>query len=416
MKTEPHKLELLHRSLPQVAIVLQMSLKVCRDMFDGIMEFERLYGPWRLHVIEGRHGEQNIVRMRNSKERFGIIAFSESRENIDIVRKARSPSVLIDPSEEDCSIFNGRNGHLFGVVRCQTYSVGEMGARYFLERQFNHFAWVGDVQEFKWSIGRREGFIDTIRNAGFDCQVYPGLSQREQENRDLESRRLCRWIRKLPKPIALMAARDVRARQILDACISEGISVPHQVAVLGVDNDEPLCRMTYPPLSSIQMETKRAGYLAAELLQQMTTSANKETDRERTRTYNPSCVVTRTSSDSLCVTDKWVAESLDYIRLHTGQYFGVSDIVKFLGISRRQLEYRFQKSLHRTVLQEIHRFQLQRVCSLLLESDLTIAEIAPLCGFDNEGYLGKVFRKYYKQTMSEFRRRNCAFAQRSQES
>ncbi|MDR0869192.1 MAG: substrate-binding domain-containing protein, partial [Planctomycetaceae bacterium] len=196
--------------------------------------------------------------------------------------------------------------------------------KHFLEKKFQHFAYVGDAQEHEWSIRRGNAFQTNLSSRGYHCAIYPLLTEAEKEDWVLESRRLVRWLRRLPKPVGLLAALDVRARQVLRVCFDAGIAVPNEIAVLGVDNDELLCESTYPPLSSILLEKEKSGELAAKLLDQL---MHKKVPSGTIYTTGADYLVPRYSTDALQVTDKIIIEAVEFIRANARRGINASDVV-----------------------------------------------------------------------------------------
>ncbi len=385
--------------MPQVAVLLPMSVKVSRDMRRGILQYVRRHGPWGLHIIEGRQGEQKLIRMKEWGC-TGIFGRLYTPELVEAASRAKVPQVLVDPEERFQS--KGHPLYRHSLVRSDTAAVGRLAAEYFLARKFTHYAYVGEVQGLCWSVRRGEAFAEAIRQAGFDCRVYGPLTEAEKEDAGLERARLCAWLRGLPKPVALLAAMDNRGRQVMDACAWAGLAVPRDIAVLGVDNDDDLCETTTPPMSSILLEAERASYEAARHLDDLMRGATR---RRKVITYGPAQVISRRSTDTTQISDVVVVKALEFIAVNACSGIGVPDVVRHVRASRRLAEQRFRGQLGRTVLDEIRRVRLERVRTLLRETNLSIGEIAHACGFDSESHLGTVFRREHGCTMRDFRKR-----------
>src|SRR6185503_8814522 len=156
-------------------------------------------------------------------------------------------------------------------------------------------------------------------------------------------------VRKLPKPVGVMAAYDYRGQQLLDACRRLSIDVPDEVAVIAVDNDELLCELSHPPLSSVIPNTHRTGYEAAALLDAM--MSGKRVIGE-THLIPPIGIATRQSTEVLAIEDRPVARAVHYIRQHACDGINVQDVLKAVPHSRRLLENRFKKLIGRTPHEE----------------------------------------------------------------
>jgi LacI family transcriptional regulator len=205
----------------------------------------------------------------------------------------------------------------------------------------------------------------------------------------------------LPKPVAVFACYDNRGQQVLEACRRAGLAVPEDVAVLGVDNDEVLCLLSPPPLSSVILNPRRAGWEAAALLALMM-GGEKVSDEPL---LIPSIgIATRQSSDILAVGDAKLAAALRYIREHACEGIRVSDVLRHCPMARRALEEKFHRFIGRTPRQEILRVRINRVKELLIGTGLPVGEIAERAGFEPET-LSSVFRQVTNLAPSEYRRR-----------
>ena len=213
---------------------------------------------------------------------------------------------------------------------------------------------------------------------------------------------MSRWLKNLPKPLAVFAANDTRGRQVLSACLEADIPVPYETAVLGVNNDALICETSQPPLSSVAVDIERAGYAAAELLDQLMQRARRE---PLTVTYGPSGVVQRASTQRLHVTDRLVIRALEHIRINAGLNIRVSDVAEHLGVTRRWVEKRFDQTLGRSVLDEIQRVRMDTLRALVGQTDQPFTDIAKRCGFSGANHLGIIFKAYVGMTMSAFRQR-----------
>src|SRR6266700_3636920 len=198
-----------------------------------------------------------------------------------------------------------------------------------------------------------------------------------------------------------MIASDQLGPHTLETCRSNGLVVPDDLGVLGVDNDEPLCEVSDPPLSSVWPNHRQVGYEAARLL------SGLMRDRKAAPgpiLMAPKGVRARMSTNSLAVDDPNVGQSLRYIREHACESVGVDDVVRGVPLSRSVLQRRFRALLGRSVHDEIIRLRLARARELLQETDLPLAEIAERAGFRHQEYMGAVFRRKLHTTPGALRR------------
>ncbi|HPC49812.1 MAG TPA: substrate-binding domain-containing protein, partial [Kiritimatiellia bacterium] len=223
---------------PRVVVILETCVQPDREKLNGILRYVRFYGPWHLHIIQNRVGEQRLAHF-GAWHADGVIVGQSMLDMERTLARAKMPIVLIDPLPRHLQ----PDSPFRHCCRIQNdaVSVGRAAAEFFLERGFERFAYVGEVMGRLWSKGRGEGFAGRLREVGRVCQVYAPPSRAEIRDWAVEQLRLAEWLASLPKPVALFAAMDIRARQVLDTCLITGIKVPDEVAILGVDNDEQLC-------------------------------------------------------------------------------------------------------------------------------------------------------------------------------
>jgi LacI family transcriptional regulator len=386
------------KQMTQVMLLLEMSNKINRDRIQGILRYERLYGPWRLHIVEGKRYEQPLGDPA-SLGVSGIIAGTTLTELLEPIMRARVPTVLFDPLDPQaiCAYPQFR----FSTICCDSAAVGRMGAEYLLDQGFRNFAFVSDIWDSNWARKRRAGFVKRLADAGFAAAVYDSLSEVARNDWGIEQKGMAAWLAKLPKPVGLMAANDVRGRQVLDTCVMAGLSVPDQIAALGVDNDELICATTNPPLTSILRDTEGSGYYAAQMLDRMMRGRNRKVEALQ---YGPLRVVGRQSTERLQFTDRLAVKAVEFIRLNAGIGMKVADVVKHLSVSRRLAELRFREAVGHSIHDELQRARLAQVRRLLQETERSIAEITEHCGYESESYLGLVFRKNFGVTMRQFRK------------
>lgn len=385
------------KEIPQVAVMLYSSFKVVRDLRRGILKYARQHGPWCLHIVEGRPDEQKLLRMKEWGC-TGIIGRLYTPELTKAVIAAKLPTVLFEPPMELCGPGGPLAKHC--LIRSDNPAIGRLAAKHFLSLRFTQFAYVGEIHGRDWSASRGQAFADALRQAGFGCSVYPTPRAEKEMDASADRQRLCDWLLKLPKPVAVLAAMDNRGRQVIDACTLAGINVPHEVAVLGVDNDEDICEASMPAMSSIAFEAERVGYEGMMLLDQV---MRGNVRRPRTITYGPGAVIQRSSTDTSQVRDIVITRAREFIALNACAGIGVEDVVKHVRVSRRLAELKFRQFLGHTLLEEIQLKKLEHARMLLTETLLPIGEITVSCGFETATHLGVLFRRVYGCTMSAYR-------------
>jgi LacI family transcriptional regulator len=289
-------------------------------------------------------------------------------------------------------------------VETDDAAMSRLAAEHLLDRGFKHFGFVGN-DRFHWSRWREEAFVEATTRAGGSCAVFrPQPSSRRQPMNLMEEEKLLvAWIQKLPKPVGVMACYDVRGQQLLDVCHRIGVAVPDEMAVVSVDNDEMLCSLSDPPLSSVIPDAHRTGYEAARMLDRL---MGGKSPGKHSLKIAPIGIATRQSSDVLAVADHNISQAMHFIREHACEGIKVDHVLKAVPLSRRVLEHRFKKLLGYSPHDEILRMQFQRVTELLNQTALPLASIAEHAGFRHAEYLSVAFKKKFGVTPSEYRRQH----------
>jgi LacI family transcriptional regulator len=218
---------------------------------------------------------------------------------------------------------------------------------------------------------------------------------------ELEGEAIASWLQSLPRPVAVFACNDVRGRQIIDACNESGLSVPEEVAVIGVDDDEVICELCNPPLSSVQPDTMRLGYEGAALLDALMAG---EAPPSETIFIPPKGIARRLSSEATAIDDRGVASAMQIIRDHACEGVAVQDVVKRLSISRSTLERRFFAAFGRSPAAEIERVRMSRAKLLLMETRYKLSKIAALTGYGTASQFATAFKRNTGLTPGEFRK------------
>lgn len=386
--------------MTNVAILFSLALKGQRSTFNGILDYAAKHGPWFCKFEEGNDKEQLPDMARTGLS--GVIVSGVSREDAPRIAALGVPVVFVEPwsymLEPDFPITGAP------YVRRDSRAIGALAARYYMARGYRHFAFVGELQGKPWSVERRDGFVDTLAAAGHTCAVHDRFTARERRSWHDDRERLIAFLRDLPKPTAVFAPMDTRARRVLEACAVAGLRVPDEIAVLGVDNDPLLCESTIPTLSSIHTGGFRRGQIAAEMLDDL---MHGREPRERAVSLPPISIATRGSTGYAAMSDPSISKAIAFIRRHAASGgIDVGDIVRAVGCSRRYLELRFRSRIGHSIRDELMQGRIDYVKSLLSSTNLSIGEITERAGFVRDSHLGLLFRKATGMTMLQWRREN----------
>ncbi len=386
--------------LPHVALIVETSTAFGRAILEGISQYVREHGPWTVY-IEQRSLHDEMPPWIDRWNGDGIIARASTPQSACKLLETGVPTVDLNDQVRDLGLPQLHADHA---------AIARLAAEHLLERGFRHFAYFG-FPVFEWSVRRHDAFARRVREAGGTFHERPHTRPvswgHQQDSWEDEIERVGGWIGTLPKPLGVMAGNDIRGMQLLDACRLAGVAVPEEVAVIGVDNEELVCQLAYPPLSSVVPDARRIGYEAAGLLDRMMSG---QPPALPLNPIPPLGVVTRQSTDVTAIEDPRLADAVRFIREHACQGIRVDDVLEHVSMSRSMLQRLFQKSLRKTILDAIHEVRLQRVRELLSQTDLSLEEIAQRTGFAYPEYLSTCFRKHDGKTPSAYRRESQAGA------
>jgi LacI family transcriptional regulator len=381
---------------PEVLLVFLFYHEECSAMLRGIAHYERSHRPWRAYIDDEAQTEKDPGWIR-SRKWSGVINRHTSPAVANECLRLGVPLVDLN----DCAPYEA-----IPKIRPDNRAIGHMGAEHFLERGFSRLGFSG-FSNCAWSCERRDGFVEAAGLAQVGCHdfevEYPGDLTPAWDAE--QTKALSQWLRALPKPIGVMACNDMRAFEVMAACEAAHLLVPEEVAVLGVNNDEIRCELAFPPLSSVATDSFQSGYRAAEALDRLMRGEPLEQSYVR---IDPRGIVTRQSTDILAIDDRHVAAALSYIREHAFEGLTVEKLLRPAGASRSQLEKKFRRFLGRSPQAEIRRIQLDRVRSLLANTDFPLKKIAELTGFEHVEYMHVLFKKTVGLTPGEYRRRHQA--------
>jgi LacI family transcriptional regulator len=371
-----------------VILLIESSRASGRDLLRGVASYSHHHGPWSFYWEPG--GLEKAWPVLRTLDANGVIL--RDVEKLDEVLAQGIPAVVIGHRQQEVP----------GLVNVVTDSeaIGRMAAEHLLHCGFRHFAFCG-VEERPWSQLRGEFFAARIREAGLETLFYEVPPARQADSWRGERQSMAAWLAGLPKPLGLMAANDERGQQVIEACRIAGLQVPDEIAVIGSDNDEVVCGLSDPPLSSVAINFARAGYEAAAALDTLMHGRRKLPPRIVAPATH---VVARRSTDMLAIEDVPVARALRFIREQGRQNLSVSAVVSAAGVSRRLLEKRFRKLLGRPILKEIRRVRVDHIARLLVETDLPVAQIADTLGFADMQHVARYFRAEKQASPVAYRR------------
>ena len=376
----------------RVAILVGTTGSYGRGIVRGIATYNREHARWSTY-FHPQVSPDTPPAWLSQWRGDGVIAHVDARGYGNFFRRIKCPIVNLR------LMSRGRTMPYVGVCHA---AVGALGAEHLMSRGLRHFGFYGSARGIHLGLDERgHAFRKALADAGHACAMH--LSGRSADEREwaVDQQKLSRWLATLPKPVGIMASNDERGLQVLAACRACGFQVPDQVAVLGVDNDDMMCDLAIPPMSSIDINGERVGYEAAAMLDAL---IDGQPSRSGALFLAPKGVVMRRSTDVVASEDEEVNRAVRFIREHAGRSINVVDVLAHLNVSRAALQQRMKRVLGRTIHEEIEAVRLALVKDLLAMSDLTIKQIAQNAGFSSVQYLTRVFRASVGETPAQFRR------------
>ncbi len=384
------------KTIRNIGVFCERSRAHGRSILEGLAEFALTQYDWRLNLLETEQISNHTALARCD----GFIVRVMDNKTAQTFAAIGKP--VID-------MYGRNNTFDFTTLRLDDGAIARMAAEFYAERLFTSVAYCG-FHGLRFSDERRRAFVHAANARGARCLIYrPDAAanitdtffREEKIGRVSDTPSLKKWLKELPKPIAVFCCNDVRAFQLMKCCEELEISVPREVAVLGVDNDTLLCSFTSAPISSIDTDSKALGRRAGELL--LEAFSDKSTKPHLVK-HPPRRVIERVSTDVFQFSNPWLSDALIYIRRNLAAGVNATDVVRHLGYSHTTVNKAFRANLGTTVQQEIIRQRLDFACKRLRETKDSASKIAADAGFQSPQYFSKVFYETYHQTPDTWRR------------
>ncbi|MHB1423736.1 MAG: XylR family transcriptional regulator [Gemmataceae bacterium] len=381
---------------PRVALLVESTRAYGRGLLAGIASYLQQHDSWSIFWQERGLSDRPPAWLHHW-DGNGVIARITTWPLARAIQRLALPVV---------DLYGWLPGLKWPCLRANNAKVARLALDHLLERGFRQVAYCG-FTGVNYSDERLKFFQQWSLEARIVCHVYTSprlretcvLADREQQGLLYEAK-VADWLRGLPKPVGILACSDICGQQILNSCRAIGLLVPDQIAVLGVDNDEILCNLSNPPLSSVNLNCERIGYEGAELLARMMAGRPAP---ERTTLIEPRGIATRHSTDVLAIEDADIVEAVRLIRTRACSGLTVAELLASCSLSASTLERRFTQLLGHSPKAEILRVRLQCVVELLADPNLSLAAIAARTGFKYPEYMNAVFKKKFGMSPGQYR-------------
>lgn len=380
-----------------IGILIERQRTYGRRLCEGIIRFARERTNWTLRIVDF----MNLPQIAHNKDIDGFIARVMDDRAEEQLRATGKPVV---------DVFFERPRMGFAAADQNALLVGQMAAQHFIEHRFTNFAFCG-YNGRSYSDRRRDAFMQCLEQNHFPCAVYrtPPSALKDFNNSVVlqerfgfasDHRALRTWISKLPKPVGVFCSHDMRAYHLAEACRSQGLQIPEDVAILGADDDELVCNFSDPPLSSIDQNAFGIGYAAAKTLESMLQNPDVVPSPVL---IDPIRLIERESTRIYTVSPPWLSDALIFIRRNISNNITASDVYAAVGKSHTLVDSAFRRTFGTSVQKTIIRTRLEEAKRLIRDTSLTLTEIAAKTGFSTVQYFCSSFSKTFGTSPSAYR-------------
>lgn len=386
-------------------IYLLVNAATCsgRGYMQGVLSEIARQTAWRLHICDrDTVGYRSLVETIRTNRLDGFITSKLEDPRLEAILQSSDIPLVVIGTRENCL---PARIHDIRIVTLNEQKIGAAAARHFLRMgKFAAYGYVHFREEYCQYLSRQRerGFIDELARSGIEGMSFA----RHSTDEILDIAALEDWLRALPKPSAVLAGHDRRAREVLEASTRLGIKVPDEIRILSIDNDELVCMGTTPTLSSIDTDNEAIGREAVQQLRLILRRGRGNGKVERKTIFAKArlSVVDRGSTSVLPPGLTLVQRGMDYIHRNAKRDMTVDDVVTFLGVSRRLAYLRFEEFEKKSIRKAIVDARLGAVKQMLSGTRLTIGAISRECGFDNPNGLKMLFKRETGMTMRDWRR------------
>jgi len=377
----------------RVLLLSDLSREPERQLLKGLVQYANSHGGCALFPVstslleDSEYVDEIISRARNLK--INVIFGKWPGIDEEKVKKIGIP-VFLRTHKKYYSNFSMLTG--------EHRNIGRLAADFFIDKKFNSFAFYG-LKDLLWCEERLQGFEERI-------QQIPGaqISHLFAENTENDRNEVKQWLHSLKKPVGLVTGNDVMAYAISELCQEDNIGIPEEISLLGIDDDEFLCNISQPKLSSIHLDFGKQG---EELAKAMIDMVDSKTVYPVRIPIRASKIVERDSTLNYNIKDVHIQKIVKYLEMNYSDTIDIDKLVGIVPLTRRSVEMRFKKEMAPyTILSFLTHIRVKQMCLLLRETDLPISLVAEKCGFFDTLNVGRTFRKIIGQSPRAYRASN----------
>lgn len=374
----------------KILLLIDYSSEFDRKLLRGLVKYSKentncLFYRLPSH-FSSMYGPEGIIKWAKDWEADAIVGKWES-DSVDLLEELDIPIVLQNYYHRSLTYSN-----LTGDYK----GTGRMAARFFAERKFQNYAFFG-ITGVVWSEERCEGFEQEIKRIKGEFFCY-----KTKKTYDEMREEISKWLKQLPKPIALFCCDDDHALFISETCKLYNINIPEEISLLGVDNDDLICNISDPPISSIELEIERGGYAIGRLIDQQIKTGHKDTFNI---VINPIRIELRQSTEKHNIKIPYILDTVKYIESNYHLDLTIESLLTKIPLSRRNFEVKFRDALNMSIYQYILNCRCNHLADLLLTTDRSLTDLAIEVGFKDYNNVSRVFKKYKGCSPIEFRQK-----------
>ena len=381
----------------RLLIISDFTESFTHKLLAGIVDYSRHKEQWIIRRMPPSYKEKigipGLLRVSKEWEVDAILGQFEPTDEISLLLDHGIAVVAQDFKQRFSTVPNVTGDYI---------GTGRMAARFFLDRGFRNFGFFG-FNDVCWSDERCDGFRREVDAAGFGSSFYAYRMQEIDMVWYYQRNRLREWLQSIPKPIAIMACDDNQGENLIEACHSAGIKIPEEVSVIGVDNDETLCRLGSTTLSSIQVDIEEGGRQTAALIERLVADRSAPVEDI---VLKPMKIVGRMSTAAFATDDQQIQKAILFIHRNVRQKISVRDVMTETALSRRLLERRFKEVTGKTLYEYITDLKLKHFAEMLQETDEQVINIALSMGENDTKSISRRFKQIYGCTPLEWREKH----------
>jgi len=375
----------------RIALLILNESHWSRSILDGIARFVVSHGNWDLWMHPRGIGAP--AQLPADWSGHGVISRISNESLRQSIDHHNLPTINVS--------WHGVHSRRFPKVIADPRAGGRLAGEFFVRRGFSNVGYIGPPVCYSYQDEVLPEVFKTAEDAGCRTFQFAPDPSATQPDYDFQRTRLVQWVRSLPKPVGIVAWNTIQAREIILTCQAEKISVPNDVAILAVEDDPLVSKLSPIPISYIEQRVEQVGFEAAKELQRILCGGKP---RSEPLLIEPEGIVEKTSTNTVFATDAVVREAVTFIRRNSDIAISVSDLTRHLDVSRRSLEERFRKVLKRSPAEEIRMARVNVLKDLLQQTNGTLAEISEQSGFSCENSMLRFFKRMTGITPGEFRR------------